>query len=79
MLKKLHASGNRVLVFSQMTALLDILQVCGGIRTRIRGDFEFLSSLKLLARRANFAISQCSSNVVFLLLLYLPFNNVRTR
>lgn len=29
MLKKLHASGNRVLVFSQMTALLDILQVCG--------------------------------------------------
>lgn len=27
MLKKLHAEGNRVLVFSQMTALLDILQV----------------------------------------------------
>lgn len=27
MLKKLHAAGNRVLVFSQMTALLDILQV----------------------------------------------------
>lgn len=27
MLKKLHKSGNRVLVFSQMTALLDILQV----------------------------------------------------
>lgn len=31
MLKKLHAAGNRVLVFSQMTALLDILQVIDGL------------------------------------------------
>ena len=31
MLKKLKAAGHRVLVFSQMTALLDILQVRSGI------------------------------------------------